>query len=316
MRLAASLRCLLAAARAVARSRPRSRRHAARRARRRACRREVARSRCKVALPEGLHTQSEQAARPDADSDRADGRRARRASRSTEIVFPTPTDLKQAGQDQPLAVFEQRVRDRRAADASRADVPPGDLVVPGDAALSGVRRRTCCYPPMTAERRVDAAVVGAGDAAVDAATPTSSRRLRSARGEKPAAPAPSSRRRRRSRRQPAPPARRRSRQLDDFTVLGTTGGYLSDRRFPAVHPQRRNRREGARAVRGPRAAGDSADRVPRRPGAEPHAVRAADDSDQPRDHRRRRAGRVAQPRLPARRAPTAPRWRSSTACSA
>ena len=42
-------------------------------------------------------------------------------------------------------------------------------------------------------------------------------------------------------------------------------------------------------------------RAPRRPGAEPHAVRAADDSDQPRDHRRRRAGRLAQPRLPARR---------------
>ena len=38
----------------------------------------------------------------------------------------------------------------------------------------------------------------------------------------------------------------------------------------------------------------------RRPRAEPDAVRAADDSDQPGDHRRRRAGRIARPRLPAR----------------
>ena len=40
----------------------------------------------------------------------------------------------------------------------------------------------------------------------------------------------------------------------------------------------------------------------RRPRAQPHAVRAADDSDQPRHHRRRRAGRRAPrgARLPAR----------------
>ena len=59
--------------------------------------------------------------------------------------------------------------------------------------------------------------------------------------------------------------------------------------------------QAAGPVRGPRTARDPADRVPRRPRAEPDAVRAADDSDQPRDHRRRHAGRIARPRLPARR---------------
>ena len=112
------------------------------------------------------------------------------------------------------------------------------------------------------------------------------------------------RRRRRGRRaatvRPARP-RRRTRSARRLRRDGTTGGYLGTRRVPAVHPQRGNRREGARAVRRPRAAGDPADRVPRRPGAEPDAVRAADDSDQPGDHRRRRAGRLARPRLPARR---------------
>ena len=54
----------------------------------------------------------------------------------------------------------------------------------------------------------------------------------------------------------------------------------------------------------------------RRPRAESDAVRAADDSDQPRDHRRRRAGRIARPRIPARRRLRRARWRSSTACSA
>ena len=88
------------------------------------------------------------------------------------------------------------------------------------------------------------------------------------------------------------------------------------RRLSAVHPQRGSRRQGTRAVRRPRTAGDPADCLPGRPGAEPHAMRAADDSRSiwrssapaPRPDR---GGAVScSARFTARR------WRSSTASSA
>ena len=97
-------------------------------------------SRCKVSLPEGLHTQSNKPRDPlliptELTIDAPAGVTVK------EIVFPPSTDLKQAGQDQPLAVFEQTFaigvqlaiaavgagrQDRRAA------APP----------LSGVRRES------------------------------------------------------------------------------------------------------------------------------------------------------------------------------
>ena len=67
-----------------------------------------------------------------------------------ELVFPPSTDLKQAGQDQPLAVFEREFAiGVRVAVAANA--PAGDLVVPAH-----LRYQACdanlCYPPSNADR--------------------------------------------------------------------------------------------------------------------------------------------------------------------
>ena len=72
-------------------------------------------------------------------------------------------------------------------------------------------------------------------------------------------------------------------------------------RLPRACQRRGKRRQAARAPRRSRAAGDPAARPRRRARAEPHAVRAADDSDQPGHHRRRLQGRVPRAGLPARR---------------
>ena len=213
-------------------------------------------------------------------------------------------------------MFEQRVRDRRrAADRARRS-PPGDRRRAGAPALPGVRRDDVLHPddaPTRSGRSRSAAAAGAGAAR---------RRVRDDRvrhGEAPrrvaaAAPpldagAPGSRARR-----PAPASPR----WTGFTIRRAA----TDVRLPAaddfltfIHNAENGVEEkGMFEGRGPLAILLIVLR--RRPGAEPDAVRAADDSDQPGDHRRRRAGRLARPRLPARRAPTARRWRSSTACSA
>jgi len=66
-----------------------------------------------------------------------------------EIVWPPATDLKQLGQDQPLAVFEREflIGVQLAIPAS---APPGALKVPGH-----LRYQACdanlCYAPATAD---------------------------------------------------------------------------------------------------------------------------------------------------------------------
>ena len=203
-------------------------------------------------------------------------------------------------------------------------VAAGDLVVP-----ARLRYQACndkmCFSPATAEsawthpRRAGRN----GRAAIDAAETPPSRPSRSARGEKPAAaaapgtsgPAPGAGA---ARRRAVPPtASSGEAQLDRFTVPRHDRRLPRHRRFPrrsSATP--RPGVERARAVRGPRPARHPAHRAPRRPRAEPHAVRAADDPDQPRHHRRRRAGRLARAAASCSARPTAPRWRSSTACSA
>ena len=65
----------------------------------------------------------------------------------TEVVYPAPTDLKQEGSAQPLAVFEREFK-LGVQLAVAADVPPGELVVP-----ASLRYQACdekvCYPPVT-----------------------------------------------------------------------------------------------------------------------------------------------------------------------
>ena len=104
----------------------------------------------RVSLPEGLHTQSNKPRDPtliptaltiDAPA----------GVTVTEIVFPPSTDLKQAGIDEPLAVFEHEFAIGIQVTLAPA-VLPGALAIPGH-----LRYQACdanlCYPPATADVR-------------------------------------------------------------------------------------------------------------------------------------------------------------------
>src|SRR5581483_30118 len=101
----------------------------------------------KVSLPEGLHTQSNKPRDPTLIPTELDIE-APAGVTVDEIVWPPATDLKQEGQDQPLAVFEREfvigVRLRIAA-----NVPAGSLRV-----RAQLRYQACddklCYAPATA----------------------------------------------------------------------------------------------------------------------------------------------------------------------
>jgi DsbC/DsbD-like thiol-disulfide interchange protein len=104
----------------------------------------------RVSLPEGLHVQSDKPRDPNLIPtaivfDLPPGITV------AEVVYPKPTDLAQAGQAQPLAVFEQSflVGVRLTIDPAS---PAGELVVP-----ARFRYQACdaasCYPPATALTR-------------------------------------------------------------------------------------------------------------------------------------------------------------------
>ena len=172
-----------------------------------------------VSLPEGLHTQSNRPRDPnliptELKIDAPAGVAA------VEIVFPPSTDLKQVGQDQPLAVFERAftigVRLKLAA-----TLVPGDVTVPAH-----LRYQACdanlCYAPTTADTGWTIRMVPKGTATAaqhrdvfdkiafghgeSAATPAAA----------PVIPRPVS----------AGGGDRDLAALNDFIVLGTTGGYL------------------------------------------------------------------------------------------
>src|SRR4029077_1357599 len=98
----------------------------------------------KVSLPEGLHTQSNKPRDPlliptELPIDAPEGVRVK------EIVWPPSTDLKQQGQDQPLAVFEQTFGIGVQL-AVAGNVKPGKIAVP-----FRLRYQACdanlCYAP-------------------------------------------------------------------------------------------------------------------------------------------------------------------------
>ncbi len=176
----------------------------------------------KVSLPEGLHTQSNRPRDPtliptvltiDAP----------KGVTLDEIVFPPSTDLKQAGIDQPLAVFEREFAIGVQATLA-AGVPAGDLVIPAH-----LRYQACdsnlCYAPATAEVQwtvhVDPAASVSGSAS-DAAFA----QIVFGHGEKPTAPGAA------AQADAAPaPGDNGIAQLDGFTTLGTSGGYIGRDEF-------------------------------------------------------------------------------------
>jgi thiol:disulfide interchange protein DsbD len=147
---------------------------------------ETARVALKVSLPAGLHTQSNKPRDPlliptELTIDAPAGVAVK------EIVWPPSTDLKQAGQDQPLAVFEQTFAIGVQLGIA-ASVPAGALVVP-----LHLRYQACdanlCYAPSTANAEWTLDVAGAGTAAAGAGDPVFAT-IAFGKGEAPAAAAP------------------------------------------------------------------------------------------------------------------------------
>ena len=138
----------------------------------------------KVTLPEGLHTQSNKPRDPlliptaltiDAPA----------GVTVNEIVWPPAIDLKQAGADQPLAVFEREFL--IGVQLSLAPSAAGDVTVPVK-----LRYQACdakmCYAPTTADARWVIHVVPSSAAATpDAALKSAFASIKFGTGEKPGA---------------------------------------------------------------------------------------------------------------------------------
>jgi thiol:disulfide interchange protein len=186
---------------------------------------ERARVALKVSLPEGLHTQSNKPRDPlliptelviEAPAGIA----------AEEIVWPPSTDFAQAGQEKPLAVFEHEFA--IGVELSIAPTASGDVEVPAK-----LRYQACdanlCYPPQTAPVvwRFHVVPASAASPPPDPAMASTFAGIKFGRGEKPGAGgsegsqgslgAESSK---------GSGAADGLAKLDQFTVLGTTGGYL------------------------------------------------------------------------------------------
>jgi thiol:disulfide interchange protein len=191
----------------------------------------------KVSLPEGLHTQSNKPRDPlliptELSFDAPAGVTV------DEIVWPPSTDLNQAGQDKPLAVFE-----REFVIGVRLSLPStaaGDVAVPAK-----LRYQACdanlCYPPQSAEVVWPVHVLPASAATprADAATASAFAAIAWGRGEKPGSQGAQGSRGSRgwqgsqgSQGSVAKPqSEDAAAKLDEFTVLGTSGGYLGSEEF-------------------------------------------------------------------------------------
>ncbi len=174
----------------------------------------------KVTLPEGLHVQSNAPRDPsliptELTIDAPPGVTV------AEIVFPPSTDLKQEGSDQPLAVFEREFAIGVTFNVA-STVRTGDLQVP-----ARLRYQACdaqmCYPPARAETTWTLHVGGAAATTRDPVFDT----IRWGQGTAPAAPASP------AGRAAAPSAGTDAglAQIDQFTIMGTAGGYLGSGEF-------------------------------------------------------------------------------------
>jgi thioredoxin:protein disulfide reductase len=135
-----------------------------------------------------------------------------------EIVFPPAVDLAQVGQPEPLAVFGSEFAIGVRFDLGR-DASTGRVVVPAT-----LRYQACdenlCYAPATARVQWTLTVVPAGTP-VKASTAPVFDAIRFGTGEAPAAPVSAPRTAVVSAAEGSGLAR-----LANFTVQGTTGGYL------------------------------------------------------------------------------------------
>ena len=172
----------------------------------------------RVRLAEGLHVNSNKPRDPSLipivlTVDAPQGLRVE------ELVFPQPTDLEQEGADEPLAVFEREFAIGVRLTVA-GDLPPGEVVVP-----ARLRYQACdekvCYIPATVTSGWTVRILRAGDTAtalhadVFAGIPFGT-------GDAPPAPEAAAA----SPAAPVVPTGDRAALLDQFALLGSTGGYL------------------------------------------------------------------------------------------
>ena len=101
-----------------------------------------------------------------------------------ELVFPEPVDLKQAGADQPLSVFEHDFVIGVVFDVAR-DASPGDITVPATLRYQACDDRQC-YFPVRLKTAWTLRVVGAA-ASIKPTNAGAFPRIAFGTGEKPAA---------------------------------------------------------------------------------------------------------------------------------
>ena len=178
-----------------------------------------------ITLPEGLHTNSN---KPRDESLIPITLRVSPPPGVTvrEIVYPQATDLEQKGADKPLSVFERSFT-IGVAFSLDAGMAPGEITVPARLRYQACDE-TMCYLPTTAETGWTVAVVAPGTA-VESQHEEVFRTVAWGTGEKPgaadmagAAPSPSG---------PAAPGGDQLARLDEFAVLGSTGGFLGTSDF-------------------------------------------------------------------------------------
>jgi thiol:disulfide interchange protein len=178
-----------------------------------------------VALPESFHVQSNKPRDPLLIPTELTVE-APAGIQVEELVFPVATDFKQEGLDEPLLVF-----DREFTIGVRfslpAGLPPGEVVVP-----ARLRYQACddkmCYAPSTAQFEWKLNAVAAG-AAVTPQHGDVVDRIAFGTGEKPAQAPPT------TAAAPAAPVAGGPdtgiAQLDKFTLVSSTGGYLGTNDF-------------------------------------------------------------------------------------
>jgi thioredoxin:protein disulfide reductase len=178
-----------------------------------------------VTLPEGLHTQSNKPRDPTLiptvlTIDLPAG------ITWDEVVFPPAIDLNQIGQDKPLAVFEREfLIGARLTVASTA--AQGDVVVPAHLRYQACDA-TMCFAPATANLQWTLKVVPASAAvAANADAAALFNRIAFGRGEKP----DTARAANDKQRLPSGEGAADLAALDNFDVLGSTGGYLGVKDF-------------------------------------------------------------------------------------
>ena len=140
-----------------------------------------------------------------------------------EIVYPEATDLVQQGVDEPLAVYEQEFLIGVRLNAA-SDVQPGEIAVPARLRYQACDERVC-YIPATVSTGWTLEIVSAGET-VAARDPELFAGIPFGTGEVPPAPAAVESRPAESTATTDPLV-----LIDQFTVVGSTGGYLGRESF-------------------------------------------------------------------------------------